>query len=269
VSANGDLDFTGSTVIITGAAGGIGTALSHGFAARGAALALLDVNEDGVKALADELRAGGTKVLARRCDTSSEADVVAAVDATEAELGGPHVLVNNAARGSHTRPEEITLEEWNGVLAVTLTGYFLFARECGRRMLAAGSGAIVNIASIGGVNAIGRGNFAYDVSKAGVIALTRELGVEWATRGVRVNAVAPCQVLTPGLRELLANEKFETDALLQRFLGGIPIGRLAEPDDVVGAVLFLASRSAAMTTGSTLPVDGGNLALNAGGSMTW
>jgi NAD(P)-dependent dehydrogenase (short-subunit alcohol dehydrogenase family) len=264
-----DLDFSGSSVIITGAAGGIGTALAHGFAARGAALALLDIDEAGVEALALELRASGAKVLAQRCDTSSEADVVAAVNVVEQELGGPQVLVNNAALGSHTRPEELALAEWNSVLAVTLTGYFLFARECGRRMLAAGSGAIVNIASIGGVSAIGRGNFAYDVSKAGVLGLTRELAVEWATRGVRVNAVAPCQVLTPGLRALLADEKFETDALMQRFLGGIPMGRLAAPDDVVGAVLFLASRSSAMTTGATLPVDGGNLALNAGGSTTW
>ncbi|MDX6539751.1 MAG: hypothetical protein QOH15_961 [Gaiellales bacterium] len=269
MSTRGDLDFSGSSVIITGAAGGIGTALAHGFAARGAALGLLDIDEARLEALALELRASGAKVLARRCDTSSEADVVAAVEATERELGGPHVLVNNAALGSHTRPEELALAEWNNVLAVTLTGYFLFARECGRRMLAAGSGAIVNVASIGGVSAIGRGNFAYDVSKAGVLALTRELAVEWATRGVRVNAVAPCQVLTPGLRALLADEKFETDALMQRFLGGIPMGRLASPDDVVGAVLFLASRSSAMTTGATLPVDGGNLALNAGGSTTW
>jgi NAD(P)-dependent dehydrogenase (short-subunit alcohol dehydrogenase family) len=264
-----DLDFTGATVVITGAAGGIGQALAWGFAARGAALALLDIDEAGVQALAEELRVGGATVLARRCDTSSEADVVAAIDAAEQELGGPHVLVNNAARGSHTRPEELTLEEWNGVISVTLTGYFLLARECGRRMLGAGFGAIVNIASIGGVSAIGRGNFAYDVSKAGVIALTRELAVEWAGRGVRVNGVAPCQVLTPGLQALLADEQFDHDALLQRFLGGIPMGRLALPDDVVGAVLFLASPSASMTTGTTLPVDGGNLALNAGGSTTW
>jgi NAD(P)-dependent dehydrogenase (short-subunit alcohol dehydrogenase family) len=268
-SNGGDIDFTGATVVITGAAGGIGSALAWGFAARGAALALLDIDEPGVEALAEELRVGGAKVISRRCDTSSEDDVVAAVDAAERELGGPHVLVNNAARGSHTRPEELTLEEWNGVIGVSLTGYFLLARECGRRMLEAGFGAIVNIASIGGLSAIGRGNFAYDVSKAGVVALTKELAVEWAGRGVRVNAVAPCQVLTPGLQALLADEKFDHDALLQRFLGGIPMGRLALPDDVVGAVLFLASPAASMTTGTTLPVDGGNLALNAGGSTTW
>jgi NAD(P)-dependent dehydrogenase (short-subunit alcohol dehydrogenase family) len=136
-------------------------------------------------------------------------------------------------------------------------------------MLAGGGGAIVNIASIGGVNAIGRGNFVYDVAKAGVIQMTKDLALEWARRGVRVNAVAPCQVLTPGLRGLLADPKFEHDTLLATFLRGIPIGRLANPEDVVGAVLFLASSDAAMTTGATLPVDGGNLAMNAGGTIEW
>jgi NAD(P)-dependent dehydrogenase (short-subunit alcohol dehydrogenase family) len=261
--------FDGQTVVITGAAGGIGSAIARGFAARGATLALLDIADEPRQLLAEELRGLGTTVLERRCDTGVEADIVSSIDAVEAELGGPHVLVNNAARGAHTRPEDLTTEEWNGVLAVSLTGYFLLARECGRRMLAAGSGAIVNVASIGGVSAIGRGNFVYDVAKAGVVQMTKDLALEWARRGVRVNAVAPCQVLTPGLRGLLADPQFEHDTLLATFLRGIPIGRLANPEDVVGAVLFLASSDAAMTTGATLPVDGGNLAMNAGGSIEW
>jgi len=150
---------------------------------------------------------------------------------------------------------------------VNLTGYFLCARAAGRGMVARGYGSIVNISSIAGSTALGRGNFAYSVTKGGVDAMTRELAVEWGRHGVRVNAVAPCQVATAGF---LANEKARTqagDPTVSDYRRGIPMGRAAEPADIAAAVVYLASDAAAMVTGVTLPVDGGNLAFNAGGTL--
>ncbi len=124
----------------------------------------------------------------------------------------------------------------------------------------------MNVSSIGGSTSLGRGNFVYGVSKGGVEQLTRELAVAWAPRGIRVNAVAPCQIATDGLRALSASPSAE-GRLIDTFLRGIPLGRLVEPAEVAAAVAFLASDAAAMITGVILPVDGGNLALNAGGTI--
>ena len=168
--------------------------------------------------------------------------------------------------------DTLSLAEWNAVLSVNLTGYFLCARRFAERLIAAaraGSpvhGAVVNISSIGGSTSLGRGNFPYGVSKGAVDQMTRELGVAWAPHGIRVNAVAPCQIATDGLRALSENPSVE-GRLIDTFLRGIPLGRLAEPDEVAAAVAFLASGAAAMITGVILPVDGGNLALNAGGTI--
>jgi NAD(P)-dependent dehydrogenase (short-subunit alcohol dehydrogenase family) len=131
------------------------------------------------------------------------------------------------------------------------------------------SGAIVNLSSIGASAALGRGNFAYSVSKGAVNQFTRELAIEWAPFGIRVNAIQPCQVRTPGLQALIDDPQFDSKTLLATWLRGIPLGRLAEPGDVAAAALFLASDAASMITGVTLPVDGGNLALNAGGTIGW
>ena len=127
-------------------------------------------------------------------------------------------------------------------------------------------GTAVNVSSIGGSTSLGRGNFLYGVSKGGVEQLTRELAVAWAPRGIRGNAVAPCQIAPDGLRALSASPSAE-GRLLDTFLRGIPLGRLVEPAEVAAAVAFLASDAAAMITGVVLPVDGGNLALNAGGTI--
>ena len=130
-------------------------------------------------------------------------------------------------------------------------------------MLPRRKGSIINMSSIGGIHALGRGNFAYSIGQAGVIQMTRELSTEWADRGVRVNAVAPAQITNPGLEERMNN----TPALRETFLRGIPMGRLGVPDDIKGLVIFLASDASSFITGSVFPLDGGNVAMGANGSI--
>ena len=185
-------------------------------------------------------------------------------------FGRVDILVNNAAVPSHARPEDITLDEWRRVLDVNVTGAFLCAQAAGRRMIKRDQGGcIINISSIAGSTAMGRGNFAYSVSKGALNQMTRELALEWATHRIRVNAIQPCQFRSPALQRLIDDPQFDSQALIQRFLAGIPLDRIGEAEEIVGPVAFLASDAASMVTGVLLPVDGGNLAMNAGGSKTW
>jgi len=266
------IDFAGKVAVVTagGANGGIGHAIALGLAQFGANIFVGDIDEEGAKTTAEEVRALGRRSVAVTCDMGSEADILRAFAVLDEEFGRVDILVNNAGIGKHQHPEEVTLETWNRIMAVNITGQFLAAREAGKRMIKRGQGGcIINISSIAGSLALGRGNFAYSVSKGGVNQFTHELAVEWAHHGIRVNAIQPAQVLTPGLRGLIANPNFNSDALVARFLTGIPLKRLGEPEDIAGAAVFLASDLAGWVTGVTLPVDGGNLALNAGGSHTW
>jgi NAD(P)-dependent dehydrogenase (short-subunit alcohol dehydrogenase family) len=256
--------------VVTGAASGIGREIALTFASAGARVACLDVDAEGAEAVAREIEAAGAESLAAACDVSRQEDVAAGFARVDERFGAVDVLVNDAFVPSHTRPQEIELEEWKRVLDVNVTGYMLCARAAAQRMLeAGGGGAIVNLSSIASSAALGRGNFAYSVSKGAIDALTRELAIEWAPFGIRVNAIKPCQVETPGLRALVDDPKFDSDTLLETWLRGIPLGRLARPDDIAAAALYLASDAAQMVTGALLPVDGGNLALNAGGTVGW
>lgn len=259
--------FGGQVVVVTGGAGGIGLATCRAFASRGADLAILDLDEDAARTAADALSATGVRTWAGRCDISDETAVEDGFAAIERALGTPDVLVNNAGINPRTDPLELTLETWNRVLATNLTGYFLCSRAAGRRMVARGRGAIVNVTSIAASTALGRGNFAFAVAKAGVEAATRELAVEWARRGVRVNTVAPCQVATQAFTESMDALVEACDPRARDYLRGIPVGRAATPDEVAATIVFLASAEASMVTGVSLAVDGGNLALNAGGSI--
>lgn len=261
---------TDRVAVVTGWGSGIGREIALAFADVGAHVAGFDVVPEAGKETAAEVADRGRQSLSVRCDVSSPAEVEAAYAAIDERFGRIDVLVNNAFVGSHSHPADIPFDEWKRVLDVNITGYFLCVQQAGRRMMAQGrGGAIINMSSIGGSSALGRGNFAYSVSKGATNQFTRELAIEWAPHGIRVNAIQPCQVRTPALQKLIDDPQFDSDTLLSTFLRGIPLGRLAEPADIAAAAVFLASDAAAMVTGSMLPVDGGNLAMNAGGTVEW
>jgi NAD(P)-dependent dehydrogenase (short-subunit alcohol dehydrogenase family) len=261
----------GRVAIVTGAASGLGHVIAAGLASFGATVVAGDINEAGLEATVQRIRSAGGTALGVRCDVSDEASIDAMFSLIDSEFGRVDILVNNAFTPVvRVMPEVFPLGAWEQSLQVNLTGYFLCARAAGRRMIERGQGgSIVNISSIAGSTGMGRGNFVYSVSKHGVIGLTRELAIEWAKHGIRVNAIQPCQFLTPGLKTFIDSAP-DPVAVVNGFLKGIPLDRLGDPErDIVGPIVFLASDAAAMVTGVLLPVDGGNLAFNAGGSKTW
>jgi len=258
----------GKTVLITGAAGGIGSATCHQLGQSGATIIATDVDETGLTRLRGELETKGVKVHTYVGNASKEEDVVRIFGAVAKDVGIPNVLINNAAQGIHAAPQDTSVAEWDRVMDTSLKGYFLNAREFSKLVLKAKiPAAIVNIASIAGSSAIGRGNFAYSTAKGGVIQMTRELAIEWATSKIRVNAIQPCSVNTPGWRRWVETEGERAQTLMSRLLQGIPLGRVAEPEDIANAIHYLVSDASSMVTGVILPVDGGNLAFNAGGNL--
>lgn len=263
-------DLSGRVALVTGAAQGIGKAIAIGLAESGADLLICDLEQGMLEETALEAAATGRKVVALRADIASDADIDLLFASIDRDFAGRvDVLVNNVGIGARYRPEELPIEAFERVLKTGITGTLRCSQEAGRRMIARGSGgSIINISSIAGALALGRGNLAHSVNKGAINSLTREMAVEWAQHGIRVNAILPCQVLTEGFQKWLDSPTFDP-ALMERFLQGIPMNRLATPDDMVGPAIFLASDASAMVTGTLLGVDGGNLALNAGGSHTW
>ena len=261
------VDLTGRHAVITGGAGGVGRAVAGIFAAAGARISLLDLSGPGTEEVAAQVNQAGGPAAGRACDVSDPEQVAEAFAWAESTFGRPDILVNNAGINRRGPSLTITGAEWDQTFAVNLTGYFQCAQQFGRGLVDAGQpGSIVQVSSIGGVSSLGRGNFSYGITKAGVNQLTRELAVVWGPHGIRVNSVAPCQIATEGLKQL-SERPSDEGQLLDTFLRGIPLGRLVEPSEVAAAVAFLASDAASMITGVVLPVDGGNLALNAGGTI--
>lgn len=259
----------GRVAVVTGAARGFGRRIAAGFAAAGASVVGVDLLVDELQDVVTAINVAGGSAVAVRADVSSPADVGALFAAVDERFGQVDVLINNAGIGGvRDHPEDYRLEDWEQVLRVNLTSCFLCSQAAGRRMIARGrGGSIVNFSSTSGSSSLGRGVFAYAAAKSAIIQLTRDLAVEWAQHGIRVNAVQPCQFVTTGWTARLADPTLTS--LVERVVSGIPLGRLGDPDEIVGPVLFLVSSAASMVTGVVLPVDGGNLAMNASAIAPW
>jgi NAD(P)-dependent dehydrogenase (short-subunit alcohol dehydrogenase family) len=265
-------DLAGKVAVVTGsgANGGIGHAIALGFARHGADVAVSDIDEEGANATASEIEELGRKTITTHCDVSKLDDITGLFAKVDKHLGRVDILVNVPfAFPARVRPHELSPADWDLTFAVCTNGYFLCSQEAIRRMLDQGQGgSIINIGSIAGVSALGRGNFPYSCAKGAVSQMTKELAVEYAGSQIRVNCILPASVLTPGVKKLLDDPRF-AEQILPTLLKGLPIGRLLTPADLVGPAIFLASDAAAAVTGVLFPVDGGNLALNASGSHTW
>jgi NAD(P)-dependent dehydrogenase (short-subunit alcohol dehydrogenase family) len=256
-------DISGRVALVSGAASGMGKAASLALAEAGADVVLADLNEEGAQATAREIESLGRRGLPVRCDVSQPEDIRAMFARIDDEFGRIDFVANIAGEAIRKKPEDISLDEVEWTWRNLVYGRFCCCQEAGRRMLAAGKGSIVNLGSLASITAMGRGHIAYSMAMGAVVQMTRELSTEWSGRGVRVNSILPAQVLNPGLQA-----RIDADPRIKdRFLSGLPSGRFGRPDDIQGLAVFLASDASSWITGAIIPMDGGNLAMNAGGSV--
>lgn len=258
-----DFNLSGRVALVSGAASGMGKAMSLALAEHGADLMLADRDGERLDGTAEEIGRLGRRAVPVRCDVSQPDQIRPMFARLDREFGRIDFLGNVAGDSIMGKPEELPLDDLQAVLQNLVVGRFCMCQEAGRRMLARGRGSIVNIGSLASVTALGRGHIAYSMAMGAVVQMTRELSTEWASAGVRVNAILPAQVMNAGLQERMQADP----SLRQTWLRGIPAGRFGRPDDIRGLAVLLASDASSWITGALIPMDGGNLALNGGGSV--
>lgn len=248
-----NITFEGQVALVTGAGSGMGLTTAQAFAEAGAAVVLADFNEAAVRSAAEQLVSEGHKALAVRCDVADEAQVKEMVDLTVATFGRLDAAYNNAGINSPVaETADASSEEYERVMAVNLRGVWNCMKYELQQMRKQGSGAIVNCSSLGGLVGIaGRG--VYHASKHGVLGLTKSAGLEYAARGIRINAICPGIIATPMVTGMIEREPEAMDALMKEQ----PIGRLGRPEEIASAVLWLCSPGASFVIGHALAVDGG------------
>lgn len=246
-----NLQLDGKVAWVTGAGRGLGSAIGQGLAAAGAAVALTARTETDLAETLAKIEADGGRGAVLPADVTDPGQIESVASSIVDRFGRLDILVSNAGISPVlTRSEKLDLADWKRILDVNLTGAFICAQVAGRYMLAAGSGSVISVSSVHGRTGCAR-LAAYAASKGGLEMLTRTLAIEWADRNVRVNAVAPGYFATEMTAGIRASTRSE--ALIQR----IPLGRFGVPQQVTGAVLFLASDMSTYVTGTTVTVDGG------------
>lgn len=252
-------DLSGKVAIVTGGALGIGQAIARRLAEAGAAVVIADINLEAARATADEIAGRGAKAFALRADASRVEEAQATVRQTVEQFGRLDILVNDAGIFPFTPALELTEAQWDRVLSLNLKGAFFHAQAAAKQMIAQGSGgAIVNIASVDGLHPTGA-LAHYDASKAGLIMVTKSLAKELGPRGIRVNAIAPGGVQTPGVAAISAPQPGAGSEQPTDPMAAIPLGRIGQPDEIATVALFLASPAASYMTGSLVVADGGLL----------
>jgi NAD(P)-dependent dehydrogenase (short-subunit alcohol dehydrogenase family) len=256
-------DLSEKVAVVSGCASGMGRASALALAAHGATVVMLDRNEPGLAATAGEIAAAGGRAIQRVHDVS-DGDAARRLFAwIDGEFGRVDFLANIAGEGIMTDPLELTAAQIRTVFENLVVGRYALCREAACRMIRQGGGSIVNTGSLASLTALGRGHIAYSMAMGAVAQMTRELSTEWAARGVRVNAILPAQVMNPGLAQRIAADP----AVERKWLSGIPRGRLGRPEDIQGLIVLLAADASSWISGALIPMDGGNLAMNAGGSI--
>jgi NAD(P)-dependent dehydrogenase (short-subunit alcohol dehydrogenase family) len=253
IKGENEKKLAGKVALITGAGGTIGRAIALLFAEEGADIAVNDVNLSSAQTTAAAVRQIGQRAIAIRADVAQADDVDAMVDKVVSELGGVHILVNNAGLPQQELPTvEQSVEQWEKIVAVILRGTYLCSRRTGQWMVKHNGGKILNIASVVGMGGYST-NTAYGSAKAGVINMTQTLAAEWGRYNINVNSISPTFVWSALMESAIRHTELSLDKIKKR----IPLGRLALPDDVAKAALYLVSDDARYVTGANLPVDGG------------